>query len=194
MRELKCNSMHIMSKRDLLHLEPLWRKAKLDTGFGGIGRLAKLRTRSGFREPVTLDTFAEGEQRLNIKSLNARENSTVRDSSMQTRSIAVLAVVSAMFMQVPAVPQTQISGNDGRRVVQKVVPGYPSIAKKMNLAGTVKLIAVVAPDGKVISVEPVGGSPLLIQAARDAVAKWKYAPGPGESREPLEFHFSPGAE
>ena len=113
---------------------------------------------------------------------------------MQMRHVALLAVVSATLLQVPAVPQTQISGNEGRKIVQRVVPNYPSIAKKMNLTGTVKLIAVVAPDGKVTSVEPVGGSPLLIQAARDAVSKWKYAPGAQESREPLEFHFSPGAE
>jgi len=113
---------------------------------------------------------------------------------MQTRYIALLAAVSAMFLQISAVGQTQMSGNDGRKVIQRVVPTYPSVAKRMNLAGTVKLVAVVAPDGKVTSVEPVGGSPLLIQAARDAVAKWKYAPGPGESREALEFHFSPGTE
>ena len=68
---------------------------------------------------------------------------------------------------------------------------YPPIARKMNLAGTVKLIAVVAPDGKVKSVEPVGGSPLLIQAAKDAVSQWRFAAGAAESREPVEFHFSP---
>jgi outer membrane biosynthesis protein TonB len=60
----------------------------------------------------------------------------------------------------------------------------------MNLGGTVKVIAVVAADGEVKNVEPVGGSPLLIKAAQDAVSKWKFAPGP-ESREPVEFHFSP---
>lgn len=68
---------------------------------------------------------------------------------------------------------------------------YPPAAKRINLAGTVKLIAVVAPDGNVKAVEPVGGSPILIQAARDAVAKWKYAPAGSESREAIEFHFNP---
>ncbi len=52
------------------------------------------------------------------------------------------------------------------------------------------MIAVVAADGNVKSVEPVGGSPVLIKAAEDAVAKWKFAPG-AESRENVELHFTP---
>jgi protein TonB len=67
---------------------------------------------------------------------------------------------------------------------------YPEAAKRINLSGTVKVIAVVAADGDVKSVEPVGGSPVLIKAALDAVAKWKYAPG-SESRETIELHFTP---
>jgi len=60
----------------------------------------------------------------------------------------------------------------------------------MKLGGTVKVIAVVAMDGNVKSVEPVGGSPVLIKAAEDAVAQWKFAPG-AESREIVELHFHP---
>jgi outer membrane biosynthesis protein TonB len=61
----------------------------------------------------------------------------------------------------------------------------------MNLSGTVKVVAVVAPDGTVKNVQPVGGSPLLLQAAEDAVYKWKYAPAGAESKEPVELHFNP---
>ena len=61
----------------------------------------------------------------------------------------------------------------------------------MNVSGTVKLIAVVAPDGKVKAIEPLGGSPLLIEAAKQAISQWKYAPSAGESREVVEMHFDP---
>jgi membrane protein involved in colicin uptake len=54
----------------------------------------------------------------------------------------------------------------------------------------VKVIAVVGADGEVKSVEPMGGSPVLLKAAQDAVAKWKFAPG-GESKETVELHFTP---
>lgn len=77
-----------------------------------------------------------------------------------------------------------------RRITRQVAPVYPDVAKKINLGGTVKVIAVVGADGDVKSVEPVGGSPVLLKAAQDAIAKWKYAPG-GESRESVELHFTP---
>jgi membrane protein involved in colicin uptake len=61
----------------------------------------------------------------------------------------------------------------------------------MNLAGTVKVYAIIAPDGTVKSVEPVGGSPLLVQAAQDAISRWKFVPAAGESKELVELHFHP---
>jgi membrane protein involved in colicin uptake len=61
----------------------------------------------------------------------------------------------------------------------------------MNIAGTVKVYAIIAPDGTVKSVEPVGGSPLLVQAAQDAISRWKFVPAAGESKELVELHFHP---
>ncbi len=78
-----------------------------------------------------------------------------------------------------------------RRIVRKALPQYPEIAKRMNLAGTVKVVATVAPDGTVKSVQPMGGSPLLLQAAADAVNKWKFAPASAESKEVIELRFDP---
>lgn len=86
--------------------------------------------------------------------------------------------------------QGQLSNDSGRKVVRKVQPDYPPDAKRMNLGGTVRLVAVVAPNGRVERVEPVGGSPLLVQAAKSAVALWKYEPG-SESKETVEIHFTP---
>ena len=78
----------------------------------------------------------------------------------------------------------------GRKLVRRVDPQYPQLARNMNLGGTVKVVAVVAPDGSVKKVEPVGGSPILVQAAENAVTQWKFAPG-AESRETVELHFTP---
>jgi len=109
--------------------------------------------------------------------------------------LVVFALPFTLCLALAAIsPAQESSSTDMRKVVQRIDPMYPSIAKRMNLAGTVKLIAVVAPDGKVKHVEPVGGSPVLIQAARDAVARWKYAPAGAESREPIEVHFNPGPQ
>jgi TonB family protein len=82
------------------------------------------------------------------------------------------------------------SAEAARRIVRQTPPVYPEMARKIGLGGTVKVVAVIAADGDVKSVEPVGGSPLLIKAAEDAVAKWKFAPGT-ESRQTVELHFNP---
>jgi len=88
--------------------------------------------------------------------------------------------------------QTQEGPNaTDRKIVRKTLPVYPEVARRMNLSGTVKVIAVVAPDGKVTTVQPVGGSPVLLQSAQDAVSKWKFAPASGESKESIELHFHP---
>jgi membrane protein involved in colicin uptake len=39
----------------------------------------------------------------------------------------------------------------------------------------------------------MGGSPILVQAAEDAVSQWKFVPG-AESRETVELHFNAPAQ
>jgi len=85
----------------------------------------------------------------------------------------------------------QSSSEVVRPIIRRTEPRYPEIARRMNIGGTVKVFAVVAPDGRVKSVEPAGGHPLLIEAAREAILQWKYAPAGAESREPVELHFNP---
>jgi TonB family protein len=110
---------------------------------------------------------------------------------MRTRYVLILFLVAFTFFgPTGRVQGQQSSAETVRRIVRQTAPSYPELAKKMNLGGTVKVIAVVTADGNVKSVEPLGGSPVPIKAAEDAVAKWKFAPG-AESREALELHFTP---
>ena len=111
---------------------------------------------------------------------------------MRMRYVLILFIAcSTLFLgPVERARGQQSSTENLRRILRQTTPSYPEVAKKIGLGGTVKVIAVVAADGNVKSVEPLGGSPLLIKAAEDAVAKWKFAPG-GESRETVELHFTP---
>ena len=109
---------------------------------------------------------------------------------MRIRYVLVLFLLFLAFFGPTRSAQSQQSSTEGlRRLVRKTQPTYPELAKRMNLSGTVKVIAVVGTDGEVKAVEPVGGSPVLLRAAEDAVAKWKFAPG-AESKEPVELHFN----
>jgi TonB family protein len=58
----------------------------------------------------------------------------------------------------------------------KVEPVYPPFAVTARIQGTVQFMVTVGADGKVEKLELVSGHPLLVKAAKDAVAKWVYHP------------------
>ena len=77
-----------------------------------------------------------------------------------------------------------------RRVRTRVVPEYPPLAKQMNVTGKVKIEATISADGRVTNTRAIGGSPLLINAAMEALKKWRFEPAPKESMEVIEFDFN----
>ena len=76
-----------------------------------------------------------------------------------------------------------------RKVVSRQAPVYPELARKLHLGGVVKIEVVVGLDGKMKSTHVLGGSPVLVQAAVDAVSKWRWAPNSEETKELVEFNF-----
>jgi protein TonB len=62
------------------------------------------------------------------------------------------------------------------RLIRKVEPPYPAIARTARVSGVVQLEAVVGTDGRVREVKVVNGSPLLARAAAAAVLQWVYEP------------------
>jgi TonB family protein len=108
------------------------------------------------------------------------------------RCLLILSLLFCCCLGPAAAAQGQQSSSEiVRPVVRKIPPRYPEIARRMGISGTVKVFAVVAPDGKVKRVEPAGGHPLLIQAAQEAISQWRFAPASAESRELIELHFHP---
>jgi TonB family protein len=77
-----------------------------------------------------------------------------------------------------------------RKITRKVAPNYPDAARRMRLAGTVRLAALVAADGRVTGTESLGGHPILLASAHDAVMTWKFQVAERASRETLSFAFS----
>jgi periplasmic protein TonB len=60
------------------------------------------------------------------------------------------------------------------KLVNKVQPLYPPLARQTRISGTVRLHAIIAKNGTVEQLEVISGHPLLVQAALDAVRQWKY--------------------
>ena len=77
-----------------------------------------------------------------------------------------------------------------RKVVSRVAPAYPALAKSARLSGAVKLLAVVTPEGTVKSVRTLGGSPMFVPAAEQAVKQWRYEASTKETVEPVALAFS----
>ena len=82
------------------------------------------------------------------------------------------------------------ASHDARQLVHKVAPTYPDLARRLQISGVVKLRATVAPNGSIKSVEPLGGNPVLLKAATEAVNHWQYAPASSETRELIELRFN----
>lgn len=107
-------------------------------------------------------------------------------------AIALLAFAVAHMVRLHSYCGAQTAETTGKRkVVNKVAPFYPELARRMNLSGAVKVEVVVAPNGSVKSTKVIGGSPVLAQAAVDAMRKWKWEPAPQETTELVELKFQP---
>ena len=109
-----------------------------------------------------------------------------RWSRFAASSIALLILASSAF--------SQTSGTDEgkRKIKAKTSPVYPELARRMSVAGKVKIEVIITPDGHVRSTRVLGGHPLLVQACQDAVKEWKFFPAPEETTQIVEFDFRAG--
>jgi len=62
------------------------------------------------------------------------------------------------------------------KLASKARPAYPPLARRLSIAGTVSLNALIGEDGVVIGLAVDSGNPFLAGAAIDAVKKWSYKP------------------
>jgi len=62
------------------------------------------------------------------------------------------------------------------RLLRRVQPQYPALARQARIQGTVQLTAEIAKDGSIQKLEVMSGHPLLVPAALQAVKQWRYKP------------------
>jgi protein TonB len=91
-----------------------------------------------------------------------------------------LDAVAGLIIGVPGdegtkpVPSASVSRPP--RLIKRVEPQYPEIARQARVEGAVKVEAVTDVWGRVIQVRVIESVPLLDQAAVDAVRQWVYEP------------------
>ncbi len=118
------------------------------------------------------------------------------DTPRATRVMRKLPALARVFclsalatLSLPA--QAQKIDKTPRKLVFKQNPHYPLMLKEAHIGGVVRLEIVISPKGNVDTISPLGGNPVLVEAASTAVKKWKYLPAETETKTQVEFTFDP---
>ena len=105
------------------------------------------------------------------------------------RAIAISVFTTALALLALAPARGAELQYNGRKLRRHVAPVLPAIARQMHLEGTVRLQIEVSPAGKVTSVKALGGHPILITAATNAVKEWLFEPDPSSTSVVVSFTF-----
>jgi protein TonB len=90
---------------------------------------------------------------------------------------------SAVYAAVPA-------GGTQPEEVDRVVPRYPTMARRAGVEGSVVVRGIVRRDGTIDDVEIIKDLPYgLGQSARDAVSKWRFRPATVRG-EPIDVYYT----
>ena len=81
------------------------------------------------------------------------------------------------------------------KLVHKVIPEYPPLARAARISGIVRLVGTIGQDGAIRNLQLVSGHPMLARAAMEAVQQWIYKPTllngkPVEVIAPIEVSFT----
>jgi periplasmic protein TonB len=88
----------------------------------------------------------------------------------------------ATTSSVPPPPQPKapkvvhLSQIDASKLIWRVEPTYPVLAKQIGKSGKVELHAIIGEDGTIQSLEASGGDPMFFASAMQAVKQWRYTP------------------
>ncbi len=83
------------------------------------------------------------------------------------------------------------------KLIHKVIPVYPGLARTARISGVVHLMGTIGKDGTIRNLQLIDGHPMLARAALEAVEQWVYEPTllngePVEVIAPIEVSFTLG--
>ncbi len=108
----------------------------------------------------------------------------------KTLAVALLSLLAVQPF-VPLLTSAQEVVDPDRKIVTKVIPEYPNIARIMHIQGSVRIDVLIEPNGKVKSFDAKGGHPVLVESAEDALRRWKWEPAPHATHQMIELRFTP---
>src|ERR1700731_2753719 len=106
-----------------------------------------------------------------------------------TPLILALSMFGVVSSAQPAFSQDVNQLEITRKVKARVEPRYPDLARQLHLEGKVRVRLTISSDGRVKDAHVLGGSPVLSNAALDAIRQWKYETAPKETTAVVEIDF-----
>jgi TonB family protein len=109
-----------------------------------------------------------------------------------TQQTYVVIGLTLLFLLAASIPAAQSQNAPNlRKLVYKVAPKYPPELRQNEIGGIVRLAVVINPNGSVAKISPVGGNPVLVDAATVAVKQWKYAASDHQTTTEVQLDFIP---
>ncbi|NLV31800.1 MAG: TonB family protein [Acidobacteria bacterium] len=94
-----------------------------------------------------------------------------------TAAVAAVAQTPGTEIEAPRGNPIRVGGNvQESRLIHRVIPEYPALARKTRVTGTVRLVVTINEEGWVWDIEVAEGHPLLVDSAVAAVRQWQYHP------------------
>jgi protein TonB len=87
-----------------------------------------------------------------------------------------LARLTSIPTQLPSAGPRVSAGVVEPTLIHKIAPSYPMQARTERISGKVVLSAMIDANGSVGEIAVVSGSPILAEAAKQAVRQWRYRP------------------
>ena len=108
-------------------------------------------------------------------AVEAAPDAPALDQLTSTSSNALAAVV-ATKTPTPELGLVQSQGVTEGKLIKKVLPHYPELARRAGVTGDVVLSGVIGTDGKLKNLKVISGSPMLREEAVSAARQWRYTP------------------
>ena len=96
----------------------------------------------------------------------------------------LLLAMFAVYFQ-PAAAQEA-----SRKVIARTAPSYPELARRMHLAGKVRLEVIITTGGSVKAAHLVGGNPVFENNAIEAVKQWRFEAASTETKAIVVLEFA----
>lgn len=79
-----------------------------------------------------------------------------------------------------------------RAILHMEVQTYPQLARGAQIQGEINLDVTVANDGRVVSIQPAAGHPLLADPSSENVKTWIFTKADKETKERITFVYKLG--